>query len=212
MAEEKREELEVNPGLTLQVLIDKVQKYNSGELSAEDFDKWGNELVIITSLPMLTKTNILIDIVERHVYNDMEMKEFVVCELYRNIFFYLYLGGYLGIRDIDPDDVNYSNYDLLEPVFGPWIEGVAGRDISIVKEMIDKSLQFYNTAQLSEALENVNLDNLDEAINSNQRLIKDLDENKDLIRDLRDIQSFENPLVADMVEKIRENSLTESKK
>ncbi len=212
MAEEKREELEVNPGLTLQVLIDKVQKYNSGELSAEDFDKWGNELVIIASLPMLTKTNILIDIVERHVYNDMEMKEFVVCELYRNIFFYLYLGGYLGIRDIDPDDVNYSNYDLLEPVFGPWIEGVAGRDISIVKEMIDKSLQFYNTAQLSEALENVNLDNLDEAINSNQKLIKDLDENKDLIRDLRDIQSFENPLVADMVEKIRENSLTESKK
>ena len=110
--EEKREDFVINEGLTLSKLIEQVEKYNKGEITTEEFNKWGNELIIISSLPMTKKVNIITDIVERHVYNNMEMKEFLVCELYRNIFFYLYLGGYLGIFNIDPEDINYANYDL----------------------------------------------------------------------------------------------------
>ena len=202
--EEKREEFEVNPGLTIKILIDKVAKYNSEEIAADEFNKWGSELAVITNLSMQTKMNIITDIVQRHVYNDMEMKEFVVCELYRNIFFYLYLGGYLGIKEISPNDVTYANYDLLEPVFGPWIEQTAGRDIRIVKEMIQQSLQFYYIMQLTEAMELVNLDGLDEATETNKHLIRALDGNREIIESLRDIQAYNSPAVSDMVKKIQE--------
>lgn len=201
--EEKREEIIINEGLTIQTLIDKVNSYNKGEITPEEFNSWGGKLTVITNLPMLKKVNILTDIVERHVYNNMEMKEFVICELYRNIFFYLYLGGYLGIINIDPDYVNYSNYDLLEPIFGPWIEQVAGRDIKTVKEMIDKSLQFYNVAQLTDVINLVNLDELKEATDTNKHLIRVLDNNEENIKNLRDIQAYNSPLVSDMVEQIQ---------
>lgn len=207
--EEKREEFVINEGLTLSKLIEQVEKYNKGEITTEEFNKWGNELIIISSLPMTKKVNIITDIVERHVYNNMEMKEFLVCELYRNIFFYLYLGGYLGIFNIDPEDINYANYDLLEPIFGPWIEQTAGRDIKQVKEMITLSLQFYNTAQLSEALESVSLEELEEATKSNKTLISTLNHNRDTIKDLKDIQTMNSPLVKDLVENIEAKALKE---
>lgn len=207
--EEKREEFVINEGLTLSKLIEQVEKYNKGEITTEEFNKWGNELIIISSLPMTKKVNIITDIVERHVYNNMEMKEFLVCELYRNIFFYLYLGGYLGIFNIDPEDINYANYDLLEPIFGPWIEQTAGRDIKQVKEMITLSLQFYNTAQLSEALESVSLEELEEATKSNKTLISTLNHNRDTIKDLKDIQTMDSPLVKDLVESIEAKALKE---
>lgn len=207
--EEKREDFVINEGLTLSKLIEQVEKYNKGEITTEEFNKWGNELIIISSLPMTKKVNIITDIVERHVYNNMEMKEFLVCELYRNIFFYLYLGGYLGIFNIDPEDINYANYDLLEPIFGPWIEQTAGRDIKQVKEMITLSLQFYNTAQLSEALESVSLEELEEATKSNKTLISTLNHNRDTIKDLKDIQTMNSPLVKDLVENIEAKALKE---
>lgn len=207
--EEKREDFIINEGLTLSKLIEQVEKYNKGEITTEEFNKWGNELIIISSLPMTKKVNIITDIVERHVYNNMEMKEFLVCELYRNIFFYLYLGGYLGIFNIDPEDINYANYDLLEPIFGPWIEQTAGRDIKQVKEMITLSLQFYNTAQLSEALESVSLEELEEATKSNKTLISTLNHNRDTIKDLKDIQTMNSPLVKDLVESIEAKALKE---
>ena len=207
--EEKREDFIINEGLTLSKLIEQVEKYNKGEITTEEFNKWGNELIIISSLPMTKKVNIITDIVERHVYNNMEMKEFLVCELYRNIFFYLYLGGYLGIFNIDPEDINYANYDLLEPMFGPWIEQTAGRDIKQVKEMITLSLQFYNTAQLSEALESVSLEELEEATKSNKTLISTLNHNRDTIKDLKDIQTMNSPLVKDLVESIEAKALKE---
>lgn len=207
MAEEKREELEVNPELTIQVLLDKVNQYNKGEITPEDFNKWGSGLILITNLPMQIKMNIITDIVQRHVYNDMEMKEFIVCELYRNIFFYLYLGGYLGIKNINPNDVNYANYDLLEPIFGPWIEQTAGRDIRIVKEMIQQSLQFYNVMQLTEAMGTINLDELKEATETNKHLIRALDGNREIIKSLRDIQAYNSPAVNDMVEKIQQAAI-----
>lgn len=207
--EEKREDFVINEGLTLSKLIEQVEKYNKGEITTEEFNKWGNELIIISSLPMTKKVNIITDIVERHVYNNMEMKEFLVCELYRNIFFYLYLGGYLGIFNIDPEDINYANYDLLEPIFGPWIEQTAGRDIKQVKEMITLSLQFYNTAQLSEALESVSLEELEEATKSNKTLISTLNHNRNTIKDLKDIQTMNSPLVKDLVESIEAKALKE---
>lgn len=207
--EEKREDFVINEGLTLSKLIEQVEKYNKGEITTEEFNKWGNELIIVSSLPMTKKVNIITDIVERHVYNNMEMKEFLVCELYRNIFFYLYLGGYLGIFNIDPEDINYANYDLLEPIFGPWIEQTAGRDIKQVKEMITLSLQFYNTAQLSEALESVSLEELEEATKSNKTLISTLNHNRDTIKDLKDIQTMNSPLVKDLVESIEAKALKE---
>ena len=207
MAEEKREELEVNPELTIQVLLDKVNQYNKGEITPEDFNKWGSGLILITNLPMQIKMNIITDIVQRHVYNDMEMKEFIVCELYRNIFFYLYLGGYLGIKNINPNDVNYANYDLLEPIFGPWIEQTAGRDIRIVKEMIQQSLQFYNVMQLTETMGTINLDELKEATETNKHLIRALDGNREIIKSLRDIQAYNSPVVNDMVEKIQQAAI-----
>ena len=127
------------------------------------------------------------------------------------MFFYLYLQGYLGIPDITPDKITYENWDLLEPIFGSWIEGVAKRDINMFKEMLRTAIDFYGINSVTEMMNGIDYDSIEKNVKSNKELIEKLEGNKELVSDLKDIATLENPAVQKLAEVIREKAIREAR-
>lgn len=202
---------EINEGLYFDDLIKKTKDFIDGTITPDEFNKWGESINLRTALPAMTKLAIMMSIMNEAMYSGAETQEVTVLEMYRNMFFYLYLQGYLGIPDITPDKITYENWDLLEPIFGSWIEGVAKRDINMFKEMLRTAIDFYGINSVTEMMNGIDYDSIEKNVKSNKELIEKLEGNKELVSDLKDIATLENPAVQKLAEVIREKAVREAR-
>ena len=177
----------------IDTIIQKARAFSSGEITEEEFSDFNNQLVVITSLPILKKISILSQIIEEYHYPSIETQAITCGQFYKNLFFLLYLQGYLNILDITEKDITYENYDLLEPLYGPWIERYSGRDIQLFKEMMQSALSFDFYKNSASILEGIDTNALESATKSNKELIKEIEQNKELIQNLRDMAVFNSP-------------------
>lgn len=200
---DKNLENEVNPGLTFGILKGKALGFVKGEITKEELAKWGNTLTVITSIPMTTKMGILMNLTTKYYYSNTEQQEMIICELYRNMFFGLYL-RYLGVEEVYDEDITYDNYDIMEPLYGPWIEAIAGRDIATFKEMLDKSISLYASSNLIESMDAIDVDAMKQTLEDNKEVLRKLSENKEFIKDLKDLVAYNDPMLAKVVEELKQ--------
>lgn len=201
----------INPEIGFVDIVAKAGEFTKGEITPEEFSEWGNSLMVRTSIPILDKMSIIMTLISMKEYSGSEVAEITVCELYKNIFFYLYLEQYLGIDDISPDDATYEMYDFLDPIYGPWIESFAERDIKIFKELLKQSLEFYNIQEIDRAISLVDTEALASATQSNKDFLAQLNKDKNLIADLKELAVMNDPMTAKVVEALKTQALEEAK-
>ena len=205
-------ELVMPERIPLDVLIEKANDFISGKISQEEMAVFGGEITIRSYLPILDKMGIIMSIIGQHVYSAVETQEIKTVELYRNIFFYLILGGYAGIDCSNRELITYSNYDLLYPIYAPFVLSYCKEDYDLTMEMLKESINLYNIQAIAEGLSNINEEALKEATKANKDLMRELGQNKDLIHELKEIASFNDPMTQKVIDEVRKIALEGTKK
>lgn len=205
--EEKDINLE-NGKISLELIIEKAQGFIKGDVSQEDMASFGGEMTIRSYIPILEKMALIMSITNQHVYSTVETQEIKMVEMYKNIFFYLMLSGYANVDCSDRDLITYSNYDLLYPIYAPFILSYCKDDYELTINMLKDSINFYNIQDISEGLNGINETALKEATKANKDLMRELGENKDLIHELKEIAELNDPTTKKMIETIKKASLT----
>lgn len=205
--EEKDINLE-NGKISLELIIEKAKGFISGEVSQEEMATFGGEMMIRSYIPILEKMGLIMAILNQHIYSDVEAQEIKTVEMYKNIFFYIMLSGYANVDCSDRDLITYSNYDLLYPIYAPFILSYCKDDYELTINMLKDSINFYNIQDISEGLNGINETALKEATKANKDLMRELGENKDLIHELKEIAELNDPTTKKMIETIKKASLT----
>lgn len=205
--EEKDINLE-NKKFSLELIIKKAKGFINGEVSQEDMASFGGEMIIRSYIPILEKMGLIMAILNQHIYSDVEAQEIKTVEMYKNIFFYIMLSGYANVDCSDRDLITYSNYDLLYPIYAPFILSYCREDYQLIIDMLKDSINFYSIKDMSDGLNGINETALKEATKANKDLMRELGENKDLIHELKEIAELNDPTTKKMIETIKKASLT----
>ena len=193
--------------IKLEEIIDLVDNFLKDEVSIEEMADYGAKMNIKAYLPLLDKMKIIIALTTRYIYSDAELHEIRVAELYKDLFFYGLLGPYGNIDCENKSLITFANYDKLFPIFSPFLLSYCEADYKILKEYLHDTLDSYATRDFIEAVNGISADALAEATKENRRMLRELENNKDVIRDLKEIAAMNNPLTQKVVEELRNISL-----
>ena len=202
MAEEKVVKLEE--------IIKLVDNFLEGKITSEDLADYGAKMKVRAYLPILDKMKVVIALSTRYIYSDTELHEVRVAELYKDLFFYGLLECY-GLVDCSDRSLHtFANYDKLFPVFMPFLTSFCESDYKILKEFLHDALDAYATRDFVEAVNGISAQALEEAAKENRKMIRELESNKELIGDLREIAAMNNPITKNVIDEIRRISLEKS--
>ena len=211
-ANESYEEEKASEQIPLSLLIEKAKGFTNGEITQEEMAEFGGEITIRGYIPILEKMGIIMSILNQHIYSTVETQEIKMVEMYRNIFFYLMLSGYAGIDCTDREDITYYNYDLLYPIYAPFILSYCKEDYELTMNMLKDSINLYGIQGIVDGFAGINEETLKEATKANQDLMKELGANKELIHELKEIAEFNDPTTKKVVDGIRKIAVENSNK
>lgn len=198
--------------IKLSEIVELCEKYAAGETSQGEMVQYGNNMKIRGYLPILEKLAITTTIVLNHLYSDSESQEIKTAELYKYMFFYGLLGGYALIDCSERELVSFKNYDLIYPIFYPFLMDFCREDYQLFKEFVKDTINFYQAKELGGHLENINPDVLERATESNKELFNQLEKNTELFSYIKELKELDNPLAAELIKKIKEESIKIAKK
>ena len=118
---------------------------------------------------------------------DVEMEEIRVVSLRKNMFFNVLLAEYAMIDVSNKDLQTYQTYDLLYPIFAPFILQYCEKDYNEMKEMIQESLNIYAIKDLDSLLSNINYQALAESAKKNEELLNKMASDKEALKEIREL-------------------------
>lgn len=193
--------------IKLEDIVELVDNFLKGEVTAEEMADYGAKMSVRAYLPLLDKMKIVIALSTRYIYSSTEMHEVKVAELYRDLFFYGLLAPYGNVLCDDVSLITFANYDKLFPIFYPFLISYCESDYKILKEFLHDTLDSYATRDFVDAVNGITTESLEEATKENKRMLHELENNKDLIADLKEIAAMNNPLTQKIVEELRNISI-----
>lgn len=173
--------------ITLEELIYNASKIVSDKIKEEELNKLGNKLIIRTYLPILEKMRVMMTLIFDMNNQDVEMEEIRVVSLKKNMFFNVLLGEYAMIDVSNKDLQTYQSYDLLYPIFAPFILQYCEKDYNEMKEMIRESLNIYAMKDLDSLLNNIDYQSLAESAKKNEELLEKMKNDKDTLKEIREL-------------------------
>ena len=183
----EKEKAEKREKLTLAYLINETYKFVRKEISLEEFNNLGEQIDVLGYIPILSKMRIVMSFIYYIQHLDSEVHELNILEIQKKLFFEVLLKEYASIDISDDTLVNYSSYDLLYPLFYPYIIQYCGADYNSIVKMIDDSLNLYNLQELVELLNSADYSKIEEQAQTMRKLINTLNADKGLISDIKDI-------------------------
>ena len=183
----EKEKAEKREKLTLAYLINETYKFVRKEISLEEFNNLGEQIDVLGYIPILSKMRIVMSFIYDIQHLDSEVHELNILEIQKKLFFEVLLKEYASIDISDDTLVNYSSYDLLYPIFYPYIIQYCGADYNSIVKMIDDSLNLYNLQELVELLNSADYSKIEEQAQTMRKLINTLNADKGLISDIKDI-------------------------
>ena len=183
----EKEKTEKREKLTLAYLINETYKFVRKEISLEEFNNLGEQIDVLGYIPILSKMRIVMSFIYDIQHLDSEVHELNILEIQKKLFFEVLLKEYASIDISDDTLVNYSSYDLLYPLFYPYIIQYCGADYNSIVKMIDDSLNLYNLQELVELLNSADYSKIEEQAQTMRKLINTLNADKGLISDIKDI-------------------------
>ena len=202
---------DVGKSMTLSYLVQKVTEYQEGKISLEDLDELGKEISIRAYLPLIDKMTCVLALVSGMQYNTAETYEVKIVEMYKEMFFSVLLGKYGMIDVSDRTLYTYSNYDLLYPIIGKFLLAYCKDDYEMIEKMIKDSMNYYGLTSITDAVGAIDMEELKKNTDSNEKFIKGLEQNKDLIHDLKEIMVFNDSTTKKFVDTVRKGALESQK-
>lgn len=202
---------DVGKSMTLSYLVQKVTEYQEGKISLEDLDELGKEISIRAYLPLIDKMTCVLALVSGMQYNTAETYEVKIVEMYKEMFFSVLLGKYGMIDVSDRTLYTYSNYDLLYPIIGKFLLAYCKDDYEMIEKMIKDSMNYYGLTSITDAVGAIDMEELKKNTDSNEKFIKGLEQNKDLIHDLKEIMVFNDSTTKRFVDTVRKGALENQK-
>lgn len=196
--------------IKLEDVIKLVDDFLSGEKTQEDLADYGSKMSVRAYLPILDKMKIVIALSTRYVYSDADLHEVRTAELYRDLFFYGLLAPYGNINCDDMSLITFANYDKLFPIFYPFLLSYCESDYKVLKEFLHDTLDAYATRDFVEAVNGISTKSLEEATKENRKMLRELEANKELIGDLKEIAAMNNPITKKVVDEIRRIAVEKS--
>lgn len=196
----------------LQELIDVANKYISGEFTEEELNEYGQTLRIRGYIPLAEKVSYVMNLMNVYQYSDYNSQEIRIGDLYKNLFFYVLLGGYMFIDCSDLELITYENYDLLYPMFAQFILSFCERDFNVLKDMLKDSLNLLSLENVADAVDSIDTEAMEEATKSNENFIRHLEQNKELVEKLNNIVVMNDPLTNAVVEELRKIGASDTDK
>ena len=187
--EEKRKE-ENKGKITLAELIYSTIKFIRGEITQSDYAEFGKTLMIRPYIPMSEKIRIVAKI-QFDVNNDYT-GEVASAVLMKDLFYDGLLGGYALIDVSDKKLTTFENMDLLYPMIAPFILQYVNADYDSLTQMINNCFNFYNMKDMVKILEGVDYKKIEESTKESKKIIYEIEKNKELVKDLRDIMVATN--------------------
>ena len=184
--------------INLAELVNASVDFIRGDISVDEMAKIGDKLTIRNYIPILDKYKIMMSLVFDMNQTGVEQGELATVNLERDLFFKVLLGEYAMVDVSDENLWTYYNYDLLYPIFMPYILQYCYMDYEKLVKMIDKSLDIYHMHELSDMLSSVDYQELEKNAEENRNLIEALEKNKDLVANLKKLLKANNPM-ADMI-------------
>lgn len=184
--------------INLAELVNASVDFIRGDISVDEMAKIGDKLTIRNYIPILDKYKIMMSLVFDMNQTGVEQGELATVNLERDLFFKVLLGEYAMVDVSDENLWTYYNYDLLYPIFMPYILQYCYMDYEKLVKMIDKSLDIYHMHELSDMLSSVDYQELERNAEENRNLIEALEKNKDLVANLKELLKANNPM-ADMI-------------
>ena len=118
---------------------------------------------------------------------DVEMEEIRGVSLRKNMFLNVLLAEYAMIDVSNKDLQTYQTYDLLYPIFAPFILQYCEKDYNEMKEMIQESLNIYAMIDLDSLLSNINYQALAESAKKNEELLNKMASDKEALKEIREL-------------------------
>ena len=202
---------DVGKSMTLSYLVQKVTEYQEGKISLEDLDELGKEISIRAYLPLIDKMTCVLALVSGMQYSTAETYEVKIVEMYKEMFFSVLLGKYGMIDVSDRTLYTYSNYDLLYPIIGKFLLAYCKDDYEMIEKMIKDSMNYYGLTSITDAVGTIDIEELKKNTDSNENFIKRLEQNKDLIHDLKEIMVFNDGTTKRFVDTVRKSALESQK-
>lgn len=202
---------DVGKSMTLSYLVQKVTEYQEGKISLEDLDELGKEISIRAYLPLIDKMTCVLALVSGMQYSTAETYEVKIVEMYKEMFFSVLLGKYGMIDVSDRTLYTYSNYDLLYPIIGKFLLAYCKDDYEMIGKMIKDSMNYYGLTSITDAVGAIDMEELKKNTDSNEKFIKGLEQNKDLIHDLKEIMVFNDGTTKKFVDTVRKGALESQK-
>ena len=202
---------DVGKSMTLSKKEKKVTEYQEGKISLEDLDELGKEISIRAYLPLIDKMTCVLALVSGMQYSTAETYEVKIVEMYKEMFFSVLLGKYGMIDVSDRTLYTYSNYDLLYPIIGKFLLAYCKDDYEMIEKMIKDSMNYYGLTSITDAVGAIDMEELKKNTDSNEKFIKGLEQNKDLIHDLKEIMVFNDSTTKKFVDTVRKGTLESQK-
>lgn len=209
---------EENKGkIPLAELINKSIDFLRGDITQKDFASFGETISIRPYIPMSEKLRLISSIIFR--LNNFESNgyhEIKIINMEKDLFFDVLLGGYAMIDVSDYKLKTYDNMDILYPLFSSFILQYCSLDYNMLKDMIKESLSIYHIEDLNKILEGLDYKEIEKTTKENERIINELQNSKELVKDLKNIAVNTNPgvevLNTILQKEVKENLKAESKK
>lgn len=173
--------------ITLEELIYTATKITRNKLTPEEIDKFGERMIIRAYLPILDKMRAVMSSIFEMNCEEVEMEEIRVTKLRKYMFFNVLLSQYAMIDVSNKQLQTYEAYDLLYPIFAPFILGYCAPDYKEIKNMIQESLNIYAMKDLTSLFENVDYQSLEKAAQENEKLIQRMAEDKEALKEIREL-------------------------
>lgn len=198
--------------INLAELVNSTVDFIRGDITADEFAKVGDKIVIRDYIPILDKYRIMAKLIFNMNQNTMEQEELMIVGLEKDLFFEVLLGEY-ALVDVSDDGLQtYYNYDLLYPIFMPYILQYCYVDYQKLVNMINKSLDLAHIKELSKILDSVDYNELKQRTKENRELMESLEKNKELVANLKEILKTTNPMSEAIIEGVKGMALDEANK
>ena len=193
--------------VTLKECIDISTKFLNKEIDEDEFNKFGTRINIRAYIPIIEKMKLIIELIGNAMLSTgTTSSEIIMTEMYKDIFYKVLLKTYCQIDLGEEDYQTYDNYDLLFPFFYSYIMQFCKQDYDIFMDMLKNSLTLNNILKIMETMDGIDSEKIKKYSEHTEKLIKELNDKKELIESLRDIALFNDPNLKYVLKEVRKMS------
>ena len=192
LAEDKKEDKK-SEQLKLEELINIAGNFVRGKITMEELDAFGNKMTIRSYIPMIEKVRSLMTLIYKLDNDPLETHEVRIANIYKTLFFDVLLGLYATVDVSNEELKTYAAYDLLYPIFSPFLLQYCTYDYTEFKKMFEDSLNLSHLKELSELMSNIDYQKLAKNSKEIEILLEGLKKDKKTIQNLADIINTTNP-------------------